>query len=170
MRGTPVTSLLGLAPGGRLPEPPFREAGGLSPPHATSRWRRWALTPPFHPCLAPKGLRRSCFCGPTVGCLCNPLGVTQRPPLWSPDFPPPKRERLPGPLIPGFALILQHFRGIHNLPPCLIKNLHEMNCVPHEKIYTKDHPIGAPARLRRNLAGCFSPSPGTTATTPPSSS
>ena len=46
--------------------------------------RRWSLTPPFHPYL-PKS-RRSTFCCTFQRSL-SP-GVTRRPALWSPDFPP----------------------------------------------------------------------------------
>jgi len=89
-------ALLGLAPGRRLPEPPFREAGGISPPHPTLRWSRWALTPPFHPCLAFSGLRRSCFCGPyRVGIYPTP-GITRCPALRSPDFPPALKRATTG--------------------------------------------------------------------------
>src|ERR1700687_3011436 len=70
--------LFGLAPGGVC-------LAGRSP------GRRWALTPPFHPCpTAP--LRRSERPGGVISVALSfgspRLGVTQRPALWSPDFPP----------------------------------------------------------------------------------
>src|SRR5882757_6354433 len=43
--------------------------------------RRWALTPPFHPC--PNG--RSVFCATFRGSL--RAAVNGHPALWSPDFP-----------------------------------------------------------------------------------
>ncbi len=48
---------------------------------------RWALTPPFHPYAPLRQQRgsRSGFCGTFCRSPC--LGVTQRPALWSPDFP-----------------------------------------------------------------------------------
>src|ERR1700728_1884852 len=44
--------------------------------------RRWALTPPFHPC--PDG--RFVFCATFRGSL--RAAVNGHPALWSPDFPP----------------------------------------------------------------------------------
>ena len=58
--------------------------GMPSTPGCPGAW--WALAPPFHPCLRRKRRRRSAFCGAVRG---SPLpGVTRRPALWSPDFPP----------------------------------------------------------------------------------
>src|SRR5271169_5842623 len=48
---------------------------------ARSPARRWALTPPFHPC--PFG--RSIFCATFRGSL--RAAVNGHPALWSPDFP-----------------------------------------------------------------------------------
>ena len=74
--------LLGLAPGGVLP-------AGMSP----HRW--WALAPPFHPC-SPNGGR---YVSVPLSVESPRLGITQRPVLWSSDFPPPlARERTLGPL------------------------------------------------------------------------
>jgi hypothetical protein len=83
---------------------------------------RWALTPPFHPCQAPRlwktcrrfGLRTitdAAFAGglfsvalsvagPTYRMPAQPPGVTRRAALRSPDFPPGEKnaQRSPGPL------------------------------------------------------------------------
>ncbi len=70
--------LFGLAPGGVC-------LAGRSP------GRRWALTPPFHP-YPTATLRRSSRPGGVISVALSfgspRLGVTQRPALWSPDFPP----------------------------------------------------------------------------------
>jgi hypothetical protein len=63
-----------------------------------SRAGRWALTPPFHPCLAltPAGMRafgglfsvalsKDRSFSPWCGCAPH---LDERPALWSPDFPP----------------------------------------------------------------------------------
>src|SRR5712671_7049127 len=84
-RRAAVSALLfGLAPGGVC-------LAGRSP------GRRWALTPPFHPYLTAT-LRRSSRPGGVISVALSfgspRLGVTQRPALWSPDFPPrPPRGR-----------------------------------------------------------------------------
>ena len=58
------------------------ERGMPSMPRHRGIW--WSLTPPFHP--YPTKVGRFAFCGAVRG---SPLlGVTQRPALWSPDFPP----------------------------------------------------------------------------------
>src|SRR5437899_6171710 len=77
-RATVNALLFGLAPGGVC-------LAGRSP------GRRWALTPPFHPYLAAR-LRRHALPGGLISVALSfgspRLGVTQRPALWSPDFPP----------------------------------------------------------------------------------
>src|SRR5271156_6144828 len=51
---------------------------------ARSLARRWALTPPFHPCSRYR--ERSVFCATFRG---SPrAAVNGHPALWSPDFPP----------------------------------------------------------------------------------
>src|SRR3989441_5309763 len=77
-RATVSALLFGLAPGGVC-------LAGRSP------GRRWALTPPFHPYpTAP--LRRQTPPGGVISVALSfgspRLGITQRPALWSPDFPP----------------------------------------------------------------------------------
>ena len=91
-RGT--RPLLGLAPGGVLP-------AGVSP-------HRWcALTAPFHPCLPYGGRYVSVPLSVRSPCL----GVTQRPALWSSDFPRPPassgRPRTLGPLQPHSTTLPQ---------------------------------------------------------------
>ena len=60
---------------------------------------RWALTPPFHPCLAACAAGRYVFCAtvrrfggadgtPSHFCPVWRLAVSQHPARWSPDFPP----------------------------------------------------------------------------------
>ena len=65
--------------------------GFPSLPRRRGNW--WALTPPFHPYLARERERRFAFCGTIRGF--RPLGVTQRPALRSPDFPPRAESMLP---------------------------------------------------------------------------
>ncbi len=67
--------LLGLAPGGGWRAFPCCQG------------KRWALTPPFHPCLAPCGAFGGLFSVPLSVALRRP-GVTRHPALWCPDFPP----------------------------------------------------------------------------------
>ncbi len=64
-------SLFGLAPDGVY-------LAGRSP------GRRWALTPPFHRC---RDRSRGCVISVALSFGSPRLGVTQRPALWSPDFP-----------------------------------------------------------------------------------
>src|ERR1700682_2884165 len=70
--------LFGLAPGGVC-------LAGRSPV------RRWALPPPFPPYLTAR-LRRHSLPGGVISVALSfespRLGITQRPALWSPDFPP----------------------------------------------------------------------------------
>src|SRR5438445_637254 len=77
-RATVNALLFGLAPGGVC-------LAGRSP------GRRWALTSPFHP-YPTETLRRSSRPGGVISVALSfgspRLGVTQRPALWSPDFPP----------------------------------------------------------------------------------
>jgi len=70
--GGPRPSLFDLAPGGVY-------LAGRSP------GRRWALTPPFHRCRGRCG--RGCVLSVALSFGSPRLGVTQRPALWSPDFP-----------------------------------------------------------------------------------
>jgi len=77
--------------------------GMPSTPGCPGAW--WALAPPFHPCLR-RCRRRFAFCGAVRG---SPLpGVTRRPALWSPDFPP--RNRFRGGGLPD-SLALQGLAG-----------------------------------------------------------
>lgn len=69
--GGPRPSLFDLAPGGVY-------LAGRSP------GRRWALTPPFHRC---RDRDRGCVISVALSFGSPRLGVTQRPALWSPDFP-----------------------------------------------------------------------------------
>ena len=64
--------LFDLAPGGVY-------LAGRSPD------RRWALTPPFHRCRGHED--RGCVLSVALSFGSPRLGVTQRPALWSPDFP-----------------------------------------------------------------------------------
>lgn len=53
--------------------------------------RRWALTPPFHPCLCASMKCTKCtsavwFLWPDLGITPSRF-ITERPVLWSPDFP-----------------------------------------------------------------------------------
>src|SRR2546428_3138320 len=77
-RATVNALLFGLAPGGVC-------LVGRSP------GRRWALTPPFHP-YPTASLRRQTPPGGVISVALSfgspRLGVTQRPALRSPDFPP----------------------------------------------------------------------------------
>ena len=49
---------------------------------------RWALTPPFHHCLFPRKRAIGCIFSVALSVGSLRLGVTQRPALWSSDFPP----------------------------------------------------------------------------------
>ncbi len=62
---------------------------GLAVPK-TSPSSRWALTPPFHPCLIPGPCGSGAIGGLFSVALSlglRPVGVTHHPALWSPDFP-----------------------------------------------------------------------------------
>src|SRR5262249_13407181 len=58
---------------------------------------RWALTPPFHPCLRPKpaavlfsvALSVKRLFGLPPACIPGQTGVTRHHALWCSDFPPP---------------------------------------------------------------------------------
>ena len=94
-------SLFGLAPGGVY-------LAGRSP------GRRWALTPPFHRC---RDRCRGCVISVALSFGSPRLGVTQRPALWSPDFP---RARTPAAVRPTCTPILGSCRWprtSHSSPP-----------------------------------------------------
>ncbi len=76
--GAPLRPCLALLQAGvTVPLPVTRECGGLLP-HLFTLARTHGKNP--------MGRWRSVFCGPVQGFL--PPGVTRRPPLRSPDFPP----------------------------------------------------------------------------------
>lgn len=91
-RATPgrrsARSLFGLAPGGVY-------LAGRSP------GRRWALAPPFHLRL---DSRRGCVFSVALSFGSPRLGVTQRPALWSPDFP--RTAEPPATIRPACAVIV----------------------------------------------------------------
>jgi hypothetical protein len=98
---------------GDLSMRPTRERGG--PPHsspirpcsgrglpgrARCRARRWALTPPFHPCPPPPEAERAVWFLWHFPSDRSARGCPRRPALRSPDFPPqrmlePPSDRLP---------------------------------------------------------------------------
>ena len=70
----------------RVGEQPRPLLFGLAPDGVFLAWKslstRWALAPPFHP--YPKKRR---YISVALSFGLHQLGVTQRPALWSPDFP-----------------------------------------------------------------------------------
>ncbi len=70
-------------------------AGGISPPHPALLRSRWALTPPFHPCLALKGPSAVLFLRPLpCGVLPHP-GYYPAPCPLEPGLSSPRRGRPP---------------------------------------------------------------------------
>jgi hypothetical protein len=72
---------------GHLDAPAWPCSGRGSPGRRRHRRRRCALTAPFHPYPRGRGARAGGLLSVAL-CRVSPrLGVTQRPALWSPDFP-----------------------------------------------------------------------------------
>ena len=63
----------------------FLQVGFAVP--ASSPERRWALTPPFHPCLSRANAAIGGLFSVALSRALRPVGVTHHLVLWSPDFP-----------------------------------------------------------------------------------
>ena len=110
-------SLFDLAPGGVY-------RAGRSP------GRRWALTPPFH---RRRDRSRGCVLSVALSFGSPRLGVTQRPALWSPDFPqaasrPRPSDRLACRVYPWPPRLFHAGRHRHLGPVCWLSQPTKARC------------------------------------------